>query len=276
MSEYLSVLHRSWAQINTQAYYDVYWIIKNSLNIDWKDLPDKRLQDFSEEQVRLLEKNIALYKEGKPLAYILKEVSFYGLSLYIDERALIPREDTEPMVAAIIKRLKKGDSILELGTGSGAIACAIASKIPEVKITAIEASTKACEVAKYNIQRLGLSNIKLIEKSWYDKIEGQFDWVIANPPYIDVEDPYLDPSTQYEPKEALFSDHAGYKDLFYLIKASKQWLSPFGCIALEHGFKQQEGVVEALKSFNYKHIYVGTDHTHPRFIIASLDDTALS
>lgn len=270
MRDLLSHYHSQWVENDQKAYYDVFWIMQHYLSIEWADLQTKNIDYYPKETIVKLEEAIKAYKVGKPLAYLLGNVDFYELNFQIKEGVLIPRADTEPMVSEIIKRLKGNERILELGTGSGAIACAIAHHMPKVKITAVEWSDVACDVAKKNVKQLGLEEqVRVVKENWYDLSLSGFDWVISNPPYIAKDDPHMMRSVyKYEPIEALESDDLGYKDLLYIINNAKRWLIPNGYIALEHGFMQQEAVKQALIECQYKNIHLGRDEVHPRYVIA--------
>ena len=255
-----------------QAYYDVFWIMQYCLGITWTDLHIRYLSDYAEDRAQLLQQLVLEYKKGKPLPYIVKNIEFYGLPFYIEEGVLIPRADTEYMVSEVIGRLSGGDRVLELGVGSGVIACSIAKYRPDVEIMAIDASDKACEISAKNVSDLGLGDrISICKADWYDlDVEG-FDWVVANPPYIASTDEYIEPQVRaYEPKSALFSGNDGCQDLLYIIQKSKIWLKKGGRIALEHGFKQQDQIQQALMKEGYGDIYLGMDKVHPRFIMAKV------
>lgn len=269
----LSDWHSHWVKGDQKAYYDVFWIMQHYLNIEWADLHTKGVNHYSKEKVEELESALKEYEAGKPLAYLLENIDFYNLNFKVKEGVLIPRMDTEPMVAEVIKRLKGNERIIELGTGSGAIACAIAHHMPSIEIVAVEWSDIACDIAKENVKKLGLERqVSIAKENWYNLSLSEFDWVISNPPYIAKDDPHMADSVyKYEPKEALESEKMGYKDLFYIISNANQWLVSGGYIALEHGFLQQEVVKSALEKQNCSDIYLGRDKTHPRFVIAKVD-----
>lgn len=266
----LSVFHR---QNSTDAsFYDVYWILNYFLGVRWVDLETKALTDFPSEKVEHMMRALEAYHEGKPLAYILQCADFLDLSLFVKEGVLIPRSDTEPMVLEILKHLKGKERILELGVGSGAISCALASR-QDVEIVGIDASPLACEVAKINVDRLGLADrVKIQCEDWYNDWDfGLFDWVVSNPPYIAKDDPSLSDSVkQYEPSSAWKAEDEGLADLYYIIDHAHRWLKPSGYIVLEHGFSQQEKVSRKLKEAGYSIVHYGKDPVHSRFLVATL------
>jgi len=270
MSENLSELLIKWAKGDRQTYYDIYRLLEHYLLVNWGKLPLVGLDDFSEKKIDRFNVALRAYLQGKPLAYLSNYVEFYELELYIEEGVLIPRVDTEFMVKKIISQLSVGEKLLELGTGSGAISCAIAKNIP-IQIVAIDKSVNAFEVAKKNVEKLALGEkIEVIQTSWCDYNGSGFDWVVANPPYIDINDESVDENVRrYEPLDALFAKKSGYEDLFYIIENAKKWLNSGGFLAIEHGFMQQEILIKKLKSSGYSNIFLGRDDKHPRYLIAS-------
>lgn len=192
---------------------------------------------------QLLERRIM----GEPMAYILGEREFWSLPLKVGPATLIPRPETELLVETA---LELGPShicrVLDLGTGTGAIALALACERPLWQIVATDASPEALGLARLNCQQLGLT-LELIESNWFNGLTGQFDLILSNPPYIDATDPHLmQGDVRFEPRSALVAEDNGLQDLFTIIQQAPDFLVPGGWLLLEHGWQQGEAVVATL------------------------------
>ena len=199
---------------------------------------------------------------GEPVAYILGHREFYGLDLLVTPDTLIPRPDTETLVEAVLAKipvaypansLYDGISVLDLGTGSGAIALAIAKNRPEVLLTAVDASIGALEVAKKNAQNLAISNVQFVLSHWFDGLADEnngyakFDIIVSNPPYIEQSDIHLSQGDlRFEPISALVSGKDGLDDIRQIIDSCLIHLKPQGWLMLEHGYNQAESVADLM------------------------------
>ena len=193
-------------------------------------------------------------KKGEPLAYILGKKEFYSLELTVNKNVLIPRPETE-LIVDVVLDLFKGDacSLLDLGTGSGAISFALAKERPSWKILAIDKSKKALNVAKLNAKNLKIENVTLKKSTWCNNIkEKDFDIIVSNPPYIAKKDPHLRGDIRFEPKKALISKKNGLFDIEKIIIQAKNKLKPNGILILEHGFDQSY----LIKNIMMKHGYI--------------------
>ncbi|MFC7515773.1 peptide chain release factor N(5)-glutamine methyltransferase [Herbaspirillum sp. GCM10030257] len=180
---------------------------------------------------------------GEPVAYIIGEREFFGLSLYTTPDVLIPRPETELLVELALERLPQCGRVLDMGTGTGAIAIAIAHTRPDAAVSAIDASGAALEVAQRNATRHGV-NVQLMESDWYAALDGQhFDLIVSNPPYIVANDPHLSQGDlRFEPIDAL-TDHAdGLSALRSIVQGAVTHLMPTGWLLMEHGYDQAEAV----------------------------------
>ncbi len=204
--------------------------------------PDREL---SLEDQNVLAAYIERRANGEPLAYIVGEKEFWSLTFKVNKHVLIPRPETELLVELALKQIenKKSASILDLGTGSGAIAIAIAKQRPDCRLTATDFCQQALQVAEQNAQ-IHNTNINFIQSDWYKEIRtSKFDLIISNPPYIDRNDPHLDKYVyQYEPRNALISENDGLSDLDRIINGAKNYLGQSGCLFIEHGFQQADSV----------------------------------
>ena len=198
---------------------------------------------------------------GEPLAYIVGYQEFFGLRLQVDPRVLIPRSDTETLVNWSLDLLQSDAvpadaAILDLGTGSGAIALAIAQQLKTagkpVRVTATDASTGALAVARENALRLGL-NVAFVESNWFANVRGNFHLVAANPPYVADADPHLAGLT-HEPLNALTAGPDGLDDIRQIIEQSPGHLHPGAWLLLEHGFDQALAVRKLLAQRGFSQV----------------------
>ncbi|WP_148888102.1 peptide chain release factor N(5)-glutamine methyltransferase [Streptococcus cristatus] len=198
----------------------------------------------------------------KPAQYIIGSSDFHGLTLKVDERVLIPRPETEELVELILSENLEGSlSVLDIGTGSGAIALALASSRPDWQITASDLSGDALALAAENAQSCGL-NPTFVQSDCFEAISGSFDIIVSNPPYIseaDKNEVGLNVLTS-EPHMALFAEEDGYAVYRKIAEQAGDYLTEKGKIYLEIGYKQGDGVKELLeKNFPQKRIRVLKD-----------------
>jgi len=179
--------------------------------------------------------------QGEPLAYITGHKAFYGLDLAVDARVLDPRADTETLVDWALEVLPQPQAtVLDLGTGSGAIALALKVTRPGWQVSAVDFSLDALTVAQVNAQSLGL-NVRFSQGSWLTSVTGRFDAIVSNPPYIAAADPHL-AALHNEPLQALSSGADGLDDIRTIITQAPAHLLPGGWLLLEHGYDQAAAV----------------------------------
>lgn len=194
---------------------------------------------------------------GEPLAYVLGTVGFWDMELAVDSRVLVPRADTETLVEAVLQRLPSSTlSIADLGTGSGAIALALAGERPAWQVVATDASPDALACARENAQRLDLARVELRAGHWYQALTGRrFDALVSNPPYIDPADAHLDaPALRHEPQNALVAAEHGAADLVAIVRGARPHLNSNGLLALEHGYDQPMFVRQLLTDHGFMDI----------------------
>lgn len=192
---------------------------------------------------------------GEPLAYIVGEKEFFGLTLQVSRDVLVPRPDTETLVEWALSLIpdQTQTSVLDLGTGSGAIALAIQHARPQAKVTAVDASEAALQMAQRNARVLRLP-VNFLLGSWLAPVAGQsFDLIISNPPYIAEGDPHM-AALGFEPKQALTSGPDGLDDLRQIIAAAPKHLHPGGWLLLEHGYDQAVAVAQLLRDHGFSNV----------------------
>ena len=193
--------------------------------------------------------------QGEPLAYITGVREFWSLPLVVMADVLIPRPETELLVELCLQRLDASPHrVADLGTGSGAIALALARERPEWQVLATDASPAALQVAAINRERLRIGNVRFAAGRWCDALDGErFDAILSNPPYVDASDPAL-AQLAYEPQQALVADDEGYADLLSIIRCAPAHLRPGGLLLLEHGTTQAARVRAALVAQGYDRV----------------------
>jgi len=203
---------------------------------------------------------------GEPIAYLLGKKGFHNIELFVAPGVLIPRPETELLVdigLQEIERLHRPTTVLDLGTGSGAIALAIANAAPDALVSATEQSSEALGIAKKNTQLLKLeTRVQLMQGSWYGALsnDARFDIILSNPPYISNLDPHLSQGDlRFEPISALTDHASGLTCLEAIINGAKDHLNPNGLIAVEHGFDQSDAVVDLMKSAGLNDIQTHLD-----------------
>jgi release factor glutamine methyltransferase len=198
---------------------------------------------------------------GEPFAYLQGEKEFFGLMLRVTPDTLIPRPDTETLVNWALERLPTGQpcEVLDLGTGSGAVALAVASQRPLAQVTAVDFSAAALSVALDNARRLGLNHVRGLQGSWFEPVQGQhFDLVVSNPPYIAEGDPHL-AALSHEPISALTAGADGLDDLRLIVNQARTHLRPQGWLLLEHGHDQAQPVQQLLHDAGYADVSARLD-----------------
>lgn len=197
--------------------------------------------------------------QGEPVAYLVGDKEFYGLSLRVAPGVLVPRPDTETLVdwALDVLPAEPPTRVLDLGTGSGAIALAIRSRRPHASVTAVDASPEALAIASDNARHLHLP-LELLHGSWLEPLgERRFELIVSNPPYIAEGDPHL-PALRFEPKQALTAGPDGLDDLRLIVAKAPQHLEPGGWLLLEHGYDQADAVQGLLRTAGFSE--VGSRH----------------
>lgn len=200
---------------------------------------------------------------GKPIAYIINRKDFWSLSLYVDENVLIPRPETEVIVEAILDRLDKHNykKVLDLGTGSGAIAISLASERDDLQVIGSDCSQKAVNIAKENAKYHGIEEMEFICGNWFEPFQNmRFDVIVSNPPYIRSDDPHFDGDIRFEPIGALDGGETGQDCLQEIIQKSPGFLKKSGMLVVEHGYDQAQTLVKLFKLAGFNRIEVLLDY----------------
>lgn len=199
---------------------------------------------------------------GEPVAYITGSRGFWSLELGVNASTLIPRPETEMLVEFALEKLplEAALRVLDLGTGSGAIALAVKTERPLSRVTAVDASRAALDMAVANAQRLGL-DVEFLHSNWFEALAGRrFDLLLANPPYINPGDEHLGQGdVRFEPLSALVAAEQGLRDLRLIISAAPAHMQPGGWIALEHGYDQSAAVRTLLRENGFGEIETRQD-----------------
>ncbi|GAB1438191.1 peptide chain release factor N(5)-glutamine methyltransferase [Providencia sp.] len=212
---------------------------------------------LSTEEYQQAESLLQRREKGEPIAYIVGEREFWSLPLYVSPATLIPRPDTECIVEQALARLTNPtNQLLDLGTGTGAIALALATELPQSTVIGVDLNPDAVTLAQRNQQRLDIANVQFIQSDWFTSLSfQQFDMVISNPPYIDENDSHLgEGDVRFEPLTALVAKNEGLADLAYIISESRKYLKHQGWLLLEHGWTQGLAVRDLFKEYGYTKI----------------------
>lgn len=261
--------HLSLSAVSDSARLDVELLLCHVLEkprtylFTW---PERLLDDQQLKQFLTL---LARRQTGEPIAHLLGYREFWSLPLNVNDSTLIPRPATEALVEWILNRADHhARTLLDLGTGTGAIALAIASERPHWKITGVDFSEAAVSLARENQQKLQLSNCQFLLSNWFQSLpQQQFDIIVSNPPYIDAEDIHLHQGdVRFEPLSALVAEDNGLADLHHIIQHAALYLSTNGWLVLEHGYQQAAPVQSMLNKAGFTSVDSAPDlDGHLRF-----------
>ncbi|QFH71837.1 peptide chain release factor N(5)-glutamine methyltransferase [Enterobacter sp. E76] len=218
---------------------------------------------LSEAQLAELDALLARRAAGEPVAYLTGVREFWSLPLLVSPATLIPRPDTECVVEQALARLPAEPCrILDLGTGTGAIALALATERPDCRVVAVDKVPDAVDLAQRNAARLNITNIDIRQSDWFSAVQGdRFQLIVSNPPYIDSEDEHLrQGDVRFEPLSALVAPDAGLADIDYLIREARAFLEPGGWLVLEHGWQQGEAVRALFHQAGFLAVETGLDY----------------
>ncbi|EPE1851527.1 peptide chain release factor N(5)-glutamine methyltransferase [Cronobacter dublinensis] len=218
---------------------------------------------LADDELTRLDALLARRVQGEPVAYLTGQREFWSLPLEVSAATLIPRPDTECLVEQALARLPAAPCrILDLGTGTGAIALALACERPDCQVTALEVVPEAVALARRNAQRLGIDNVTVLQSHWFSALtDARFSLIVSNPPYIDGDDPHLTQGdVRFEPKSALVAPDAGLADLDAIITGARRFLENDGWLLVEHGWRQGGAVRELFTRAGYHGVKTCRDY----------------
>ena len=263
---------------------DAEWLLSFVLNCKRLELFLDLNKPLTEEQTTRLRSLSVRRAKREPLQYLIGTVDFFGQKLHVDERVLIPRPETEELLYQVHQCLKEKFSkekstsathgadgeadaitVLDLGTGSGAIAIALAALFPNAKITAVDCSAEALAVAEENSVANNVhERISFVQSDWFENVEGTFDVIVSNPPYVSEEEyQSLQPEVRcFEPKCALTAKEDGLADLKHILLKASAFLNRSGCLVMETGMKQHAALHAYAKTLGYVKTQTTLDLSH--------------
>jgi release factor glutamine methyltransferase len=222
------------------------------------DLTESEQQKF----LHLLEQRVL----GQPIAYLIGKQAFWDFDLTVTADVLIPRPETELLVELVLERLDENKHLLaDLGTGSGAIALALAKERPQWQLVATDSNEAALNVARLNARSLQLNSIEFRQGVWLDALNNSlnnelYDAIISNPPYIDKTDTHLNQGdVRFEPAQALVAEEQGLADLKQIVTQARSSLKPGAMLLLEHGYQQGEAVRQLFEQSGYNKVQTHND-----------------
>lgn len=275
----------SWAELWSQtvdrlvtagvdnADAEARWIVERAAGDPFHRVAERPVTVRSHHHWRLM---VERREAGEPLQYVLERWSFRQLELYVDRRVLIPRPETEVVVgAALEEHTRVGGPVVDLGTGSGAIALSIAVERSGTEVWGVDRSSDAIAVARSNCAGLGrrAGLVRLAEGSWYDPLPatlvGEVGVIVSNPPYVPDDEPLPPAVEDWEPVGALRSGPDGLDAIRSIVAGAPRWLAPGGALVVEHGEQQAEAVRTLATAAGFGSVAIGDDLAgRPRFLVA--------
>lgn len=238
------------AQLDAQLLLAHVLEVSTSYFYTW---PDKTVESASIERFDVL---LVRRERGEPIAYLLGHQAFWSVDLEVAPCTLIPRADTERLVevALSVLDINRANRILDLGTGTGAIALALAAELPNANVVGVDLIEDAVALAKRNASRNRISNVRFVQSSWFDALgtSESFDLIVSNPPYIDSNDEHLSQGdVRFEPKSALVAEKQGMADIEHIIQQAPGYMAPNAYLVFEHGYDQALAVQQRLREAGF-------------------------
>ncbi|MFA6302834.1 MAG: peptide chain release factor N(5)-glutamine methyltransferase [Legionella sp.] len=267
-----SALEQGLSQLNlnnTDARLEAEILLATALNSTRTYIYAHPEQELNPNQVTHYQNLIQQRAQGTPIAYLTGTRDFWSLTLNVNPHTLIPRHETERLVELALELIpdKPNTQILDLGTGSGAIALALAKEKPHWQIDACDRSQEALDTALGNAQKNGITSVNFYLSDWFKQIPPKrYHAILSNPPYIAEKDPHLNQGDlRFEPQNALVSGQDGFADLQYILEHALNWLLPSGLVLVEHGFEQKLKLKSIINGLGYKNAHTWQDmHGHDR------------
>ena len=249
------------------------WIVERAAGDPFRVVADRPVTVRSHHHWRLM---VERREQGEPLQYVLERWAFRRLELYVDHRVLIPRPETEVLVEVLLEEHGRvGGPVVDLGTGSGAVALSVVVERPGTEVWGVERSPGALAVARANCTGIGrrAATVRLVEGSWFEPLpaalEGSIGVIASNPPYV-ADDEELPPEVElWEPAEALRAGPDGLDDVRTIVAGAPRWLAPGGALVVEHAPDQAEAVRRLAVDAGFDHVRTGVDLAgRDRFLVA--------
>ena len=248
---------------SSSARIDAEILLCHTLSCNTAHLAAWPEKNLSPEQTKQFDQLITERKSGTPVAYLTGQREFWSLELNVSPATLIPRPETETLIEFVLEQFnqQKNCHVVDLGTGSGAIALAIAHEYPDWKITATDISQDALNVAQKNADKHQIKNIEFRISHWFDALKDQsFDVIVSNPPYVAESDPHLsEGDVRFEPAISLISGKQGMDDIEAITTEAARYLKNNGWLILEHGYDQKKQVLDCFKTSGFKTIVQKSD-----------------
>lgn len=276
MSNIALLLQQATEQLNTASTnprLEAELLLGHALNISRSELYCRLNDQMREDSLMSWQTLIERRRQGEPIAYLIGQREFWSLDLAVTPDTLIPRPETERLVELALERLGRDQAcrVADLGTGSGAIALALAKERPQWRIQATDISLETLAVAEHNARRHQLANIDFSVGDWCQALDPHgYDMIVSNPPYIAADDAHLTRGDlRHEPTRALSAGDNGFAALFAIAAQAPRYLRDGGHLLLEHGFEQQQQLFEQLARLGYHSIGEYTDYSgQPRVVSA--------
>jgi release factor glutamine methyltransferase len=254
----LQLARQSLAETSPTADLDAQVLLCHVLQCNSAHLiawPEKQLDEVQQRHfLQLIERR----RQGHPVAHLTGQREFWSMDFMVDESTLIPRPETETLIEYVLEEHSQHSSLklLDMGTGTGAIAIVLAKENPGWQVHACDISPQAIQLAERNRDKHEINNLTLVKSDWFSDIDDtDYDIIISNPPYIDADDPHLDQGdVRFEPASALISDDQGMKDIEHLCSQAKGYLNNPGWLIVEHGYDQAEQVADCFTKYGYSEI----------------------
>lgn len=240
---------------------EAMWLLEHVLKLNSLELKMRQMQILTHEQEQQYLDGLMRLSKGEPLAYITGSQPFWSLDLNVTSDTLVPRPDTEILIETVLSLdLPVYSSVVDLGTGTGAIALSLAKERPYWKILATDIYFPTLEVAQSNAKKHALNQVEFLCSAWFEAIPSQkFDLIVSNPPYIDAEDEHM-ASLSTEPRRALVADKHGLADLEQIIGQAPRWLNTNGWVIVEHGYDQGQAVRKLLMDHKFVKVQTCKDY----------------
>ncbi len=257
------------SSVSDEPRTEAEYLLESATGLSFTQLVLQSEETLDQQTVATFNAEVSRRLNGEPIAYILGRKDFHEISLKVNSSVLIPRSDTEQLVEQALMRIliDQPNKILDLGTGSGAIALSIAKQRPLCKVTAVDVCSDACAMARDNAKELMLENVHILCGSWFSLLQGQhFNIIVSNSPYIEAGDPHLSRGDlRFEPHSALLADDKGLACFKEIAGSAADHLLPDGSLLFEHGLDQSPCVQQILSDNNFSQICTYRDlSNHPR------------